>query len=65
MQKFLYSVALIPPLMDNRAQISLEYMIMIAVALTLAALATLLTVNVLSIKDGLKTLIANYRAKLI
>jgi uncharacterized protein (UPF0333 family) len=51
--------------MDNRAQISIEYLVLLAVALVLAALATLLAFNIFSIKEGLKEIIETYRGKFL
>jgi uncharacterized protein (UPF0333 family) len=51
--------------MDDRAQVTMEYLIMLAVVLSLAAIAVLLAINVLSIKEGLKANIRAYRGKLI
>lgn len=51
--------------MDDRAQVSVEYLVMLAIVLTLAAVAVLLAGNILSVKEGLKAGIKAYRAKLI
>ena len=52
-------------MMDNRAQVSLEYLAMIAIALTVAVVATLLAVRVFSIKDDIRSTIELYRNKTI
>ena len=47
--------------MDNKAQLSLEYLIMVAVALLLATVATVLATNLFSIKESIKVNIETYR----
>jgi uncharacterized protein (UPF0333 family) len=39
--------------MDNRAQLSIEYLTMLAIGLLLAAVLLVLIVNIFSIKDGI------------
>ncbi|RLG21589.1 hypothetical protein DRN74_01660 [Candidatus Micrarchaeota archaeon] len=46
--------------MDDRAQVSTEYLIILAVSLVLAAVVTLLTVNLFSVKSSVKELIEIY-----
>ncbi len=52
-------------MMDNKAQVSLEYLTMVAIALMLAAIATLLAARLFSIKDDVKSTIELYRNKTI
>jgi uncharacterized protein (UPF0333 family) len=49
--------------MNNRAQVSVEYLIMIGVGVIIAALVILLAVNIIGLKDGVKQLIDAYRAR--
>ncbi len=49
--------------MDNKAQVSIEYLIMVGVGVTIAAIILLLVVNLFGIKDGIKELIDVYRTK--
>ena len=47
--------------MDNKAQVSIEYLIMVGVGVIIAAVAILLATNLLALKDGIKTIIETYR----
>jgi len=40
-------------IMDNKAQISIEYLTMLAIGLLLAGIVLLLVVNIFSLKDGI------------
>ena len=51
--------------MDNKAQISVEYLIMMAIALILAAVAAVLATNIYAVKEGIKENIQIYRTKTI
>lgn len=51
--------------MDNKAQISVEYLTMLAIALLLSAVIFLLVVNIISIKDGLVSSINNVRERML
>lgn len=47
--------------MDDKAQVSIEYLIMVGMGIVIAAIAVLLAVNLFGIKDGIKTIIQTYR----
>lgn len=47
--------------MENRAQVSVEYLIMVSLGIVLALIVTLLAINLFGIKDGIKTLIETHR----
>lgn len=47
--------------MDNKAQVSIEYIIIVAVGLILAAVVVLLSTNLLGMKEGIKETIRAYR----
>lgn len=51
--------------MDNRAQISVEYLIVTATGLIFAAVLLLFVGNIFSIKDGLKNNIQLFRSKFL
>ncbi len=52
-------------MMDNKAQVSLEYLSMVAVALMIAAIATMLAVRLFGVKNDIKGTIELYRNKTI
>ena len=49
--------------MDNKAQISLEYLIMVTLSIALAAAAILLAGNLFSLKESIKGIIREIRDK--
>ena len=51
--------------MDDKAQISLEYMIMLAVGLLLAGIVLVLITNLYGLKEGIKTNIHVYRERVL
>jgi uncharacterized protein (UPF0333 family) len=51
--------------MDNKAQISVEYLILIAVGLVFAAIVVLLIGNLFSIRDSVKSNIELYRTRML
>ena len=46
--------------MNNRAQVSVEYLIVVALGIMIAALVTMLALNIFGIKDGIAGLISAY-----
>ena len=52
-------------LSDDRAQLSLEYIVMVAVVLILATILLLLVSNIFSLKDGLKANINAFRSRVL
>jgi uncharacterized protein (UPF0333 family) len=50
--------------MDDRAQVSLEYLVMVALAITLAAIAALLASSLFSTKDSVKRTLELYRERM-
>lgn len=51
--------------MDDTAQVSLEYLVILALMLMLAALALTLTSRIISIERNLKVTIETFRDKLL
>jgi len=51
--------------MNNKAQVSLEYLTMVAIALIIVTVAALLTLRLFLIKDDIRTTIELYREKMI
>ncbi|MFH0987202.1 MAG: hypothetical protein V1911_04120 [Candidatus Micrarchaeota archaeon] len=51
--------------MDNKAQVSTEYLILVAVGTALAIMIITLMANILSIKDNMKQTIMLYRSKFL
>lgn len=51
--------------MENTSQTSIEYLIMLAVVITIAAVAILLTGRVLTIKESVKSTLKAFRNKLL
>ncbi|MEM0372336.1 MAG: hypothetical protein QXO69_00620 [archaeon] len=51
--------------LNDRAQVSVEYLILAGVGLIVAVLITALAYNIFSIKDGIKQLIESYRSAFI
>ena len=51
--------------MNNKAQVSVEYLIMVGLAVLVSVLVTLLALNIFSIKDGIKELIQAYRSSFL
>ena len=47
--------------MNNRAQVSVEYLILLAIGTIIATIVTLLAFNILGMKDSIKILIQAYR----
>ncbi|NYZ79698.1 hypothetical protein H0N95_00435 [Candidatus Micrarchaeota archaeon] len=47
--------------LNDRAQVSIEYLVLVGVGLLVAVLITALAYNIFSIKDGIKQLIEAYR----
>jgi len=52
-------------IMDNRAQVSVEYLTMLAIGLLLAGVVLLLIVNIFSLKDGIVQSIHALRDRII
>ena len=52
-------------LADDRAQLSLEYIVMVAVVLILATVLLLLVSNIFSLKEGLKSNINAFRSRVL
>jgi uncharacterized protein (UPF0333 family) len=50
--------------MDDKAQISIEYLIIVGLGVMIAALITALSLNLFNMKDGVKELIVQYRSLL-
>ncbi len=48
--------------MDNKAQVSIEYLIMVGLGVIIAAIAILLATNLIGIKEGIKAIIESVRA---
>jgi len=51
--------------MNNRAQISVEYLIVVALGLVIATVLLLFVGNIFSIKDAMKNNIQMYRQKML
>lgn len=51
--------------MDNKAQISLEYLTMLAIGLLLAGVLLILIVNIFSLKDGIVQSISMMRERIL
>jgi len=51
--------------MDNKAQLSLEYLVLVAVALLLATVATILATDLFSIKESIKLNIEEFRNRML
>lgn len=51
--------------MDDKAQLSLEYLIMLAIGLLLAGIVLVLITNLYGLKEGIKTNIHAYRKRVI
>lgn len=51
--------------MDNKAQVSLEYLTMLAIGVLLAGVVLLLIVNIFAIKDGIVQSIHALRNRII
>ncbi len=49
--------------MDDKAQVSLEYLIMVTLSIALAAAAVLLATNLFSLKEGIKDTIRAVKEK--
>jgi uncharacterized protein (UPF0333 family) len=52
-------------IMDNRAQVSVEYLTMLAIGLLLAGVVLLLIVNIFSLKEGIVQSIHALRDRII
>ena len=52
-------------IMDNRAQVSVEYLTMLAIGLLLAGVVLLLIVNIFSLKEGIVQSIHSLRDRII
>lgn len=52
-------------LMDNRAQISVEYLIMVGLGIIIAAIAIILAMNLFGVKESIKNLIQTFRNRTI
>jgi len=52
-------------IMDNKAQVSVEYLTMLAIGLLLAGVVLVLIVNIFSIKDGIVQAIHAIRDRII
>jgi uncharacterized protein (UPF0333 family) len=50
---------------DNKAQISLEYLTMLAIGLLLAGVLLILIVNIFSLKDGIVQSISMMRERIL
>ena len=51
--------------MDNKAQVSLEYLTMVAIALMIVAVASMLTLQLFRVKTDIRSTIELYREKMI
>jgi uncharacterized protein (UPF0333 family) len=51
--------------MDNRAQISIEYLTMLAIGLLLAGVILILILNLFSLKDGVVSSIDAIRSRIL
>lgn len=51
--------------MENRAQVSIEYLIMVGLGVIIAGIAVLLAANLFGIKDGIKSMIESYRKRVL
>lgn len=47
--------------MENSAQISIEYLIMVGLGVVIAAVAIILAMNLFGVKESIKNLIGTYR----
>lgn len=53
------------PFMDDRAQVSIEYLIIVAISLVIAAILILFMGNMFTLKDGIKGNIQALRSKFL
>ena len=51
--------------MDNKAQISVEYLIMVGLGVIIAAIAIILAMNLFGVKESIKNLIQTFRNRTI
>ena len=51
--------------MDNKAQLSVEYLTMLAIGLLLAGILLILVVNIFSLKDGVAQAIQTVRSRIL